>query len=67
MSTSKKTGARQLVNRTAFSGALDNDLLRQLDQLHKETQIPKNRLYDEAVALLLNKHNKGKKTEESSS
>lgn len=58
MANDKKTGSNALVNRAAFSGALDKDLKSKLDDLHKETRIPKNRLYDEAIELLLLKYDK---------
>lgn len=58
MSVPRKRGSAALVHRTPFSGALDNDLSDKLNELHKETKIPKNRLYDEAIELLLNKYNK---------
>lgn len=46
----------QLVNREPFSGALDKTLYERLHELHERTGIPKNRLYDQAIELLLEKY-----------
>lgn len=43
----------RLVNRTAFANALRNDLHEALNQLAKDTHIPKSILLDKAVELLL--------------
>ena len=50
---------RGLVNRTAISNSLRNDLAEKFEQLHQETQIPKSKLLDKAVELLLEKYGKG--------
>jgi metal-responsive CopG/Arc/MetJ family transcriptional regulator len=46
-----------LKNRTKITTTLDNKLIDKLDKLSKDTRIPKSRLFDEAVGLLLEKHN----------
>jgi len=53
-----KATNRGLVNRKALSNSLRNDLAEQFDQLHKETDIPKSKLLDQAIELLLEKYNK---------
>ena len=50
------SGNRNLKNRVAFSNAIDKELHVAFDQLHKETRIPKSKLLDEAVQLLLEKY-----------
>lgn len=47
---------RGLANRTAFSNAIDTALYQQLEELHRRTRIPKSKLMDEAIQLLLEKH-----------
>ena len=47
---------RGLKNRVAFSNAIDRELYNALEQLHRETRIPKSKLLDEAIELLLEKH-----------
>ncbi|MEK5163202.1 ribbon-helix-helix domain-containing protein [Paenibacillus sp. FSL R5-0527] len=54
----KESGNRGLVNRKALSNSLRNDLAEQFDRLHKETDIPKSKLLDQAIELLLQKYNK---------
>ncbi|WP_082672901.1 ribbon-helix-helix domain-containing protein [Paenibacillus senegalimassiliensis] len=54
----KEAGNRGLVNRKALSNSLRNDLAEKFDKLHKETQVPKSKLLDQAVELLLEQHNK---------
>lgn len=49
---------KELVNRTRFSNALRNDLMKALNELHAETKIPKSLLFDEAIELLLEKYNR---------
>lgn len=49
---------KSLRNRTPFSTTVDNKLLQELEDLHQETRIPKSKLTDEAIALLLKKHQK---------
>ena len=50
------SGNRNLKNRVAFSNAIDKELHVAFEQLHKETRIPKSKLLDEAVQLLLGKY-----------
>ncbi len=52
------TEPSELVNRTRFSNALRNDLLKGLNELNAETKIPKSLLLDEAIELLLEKYNR---------
>lgn len=47
---------RGLKNRVAFSNAIEIKLAEAFEQLHKETRIPKSKLLDEAIELLLIKH-----------
>lgn len=47
-----------MVNRVRFTSSLDKKLMPRLDQLAKETRIPKSRLLDEAVEDLLKKYEK---------
>jgi hypothetical protein len=47
---------RGLAHRTPISNAIDNHLLVQFDLLHQRTRIPKSKLLDEAIELLLEKH-----------
>ena len=47
---------RGLKNRIAFSNAIETKLYEAFNQLHKETKIPKSKLLDEAIALLLQKY-----------
>lgn len=51
------TKKNRLVNRTPFANALRNDLHQALDDLNKETGIPKSKLLDQAIELLLEKYN----------
>lgn len=44
---------RGLKTRTPFSNSLDNQLWKDFQQLHEETKIPKSKLLDEAIELLL--------------
>ncbi|MEK3867031.1 ribbon-helix-helix domain-containing protein [Paenibacillus sp. FSL H7-0716] len=53
-----KPGNRGLVNRKAFSNSLRNDLSQAFNELHKETEIPKSKLLDQAIELLLEKYSK---------
>jgi metal-responsive CopG/Arc/MetJ family transcriptional regulator len=46
-----------LKNRTKITTTLDNKLIVKLDKLSKDTRIAKSKLFDEAVELLLKKHN----------
>jgi len=56
---------RGLVTRRAFGNSIRNDLADRLDEIHEETQIPKSKLLDQAVELLLVKYNKGQEGEKS--
>ncbi len=47
----------KLINRTAFASTLRNDLNEKLNELSDKTDIPKSKLFDQAVTLLLNKYN----------
>ncbi len=47
---------RGLAHRTPISNAIDNRLFAQFEQLHQRTRIPKSKLLDEAIELLLQKH-----------
>lgn len=47
---------RGLKNRKTFSNAIDIALFEQFDKLAKQTRIPKSKLLDEAIELLLNKY-----------
>ena len=49
---------RQTINRAQTSTSLDKYLLETLNELSKETRIPKSLLFDEALELLFEKHNK---------
>lgn len=53
-----KPGNRGLVNRKAFSNSLRNDLSEAFNELHVGTSIPKSKLLDQAIELLLEKHKK---------
>ena len=44
------------VNRTRLVSSLDNNLIKPLNELSKQTRIPKSRLLDEAVEDLLKKY-----------
>ncbi len=45
-----------LKTRIRFSTSLDKDLASKLETLSEETRIPKSKLVDEAISLLLEKH-----------
>lgn len=47
---------RGLTTRKAFSNAIDKQLFESFEQLHKDTRIPKSKLLDEAIELLLEKY-----------
>lgn len=49
-------GNKQLKNRTPINSAIKIELNNKLVELSKETRIPKSKLLDEAVELLLNKY-----------
>ena len=47
---------RKEVNRTRFSTSVDIKLLETLDNLSKETRIPKSKLVDMALEMLFEKY-----------
>jgi predicted DNA-binding protein len=47
---------RGLKNRRAFSNSLSNELYQSFEQLHQATRIPKSKLLDEAISLLIEKY-----------
>lgn len=47
---------KDLKNRVRFSTSLDKDLAKLLDDLSTNTRIPKSKLVDEAIEMLLAKH-----------
>lgn len=49
---------RGLKNRTAFSNAIDTRLFEAFEELRKETEIPKSKLLDKAIKLLLKEYGK---------
>ena len=49
-------GNPNLKNRHAFSNAIDKALFEAFEQLHRDTRVPKSKLLDEAVELLLRKY-----------
>lgn len=49
---------RGLTNRRNISNAIDKDLFEKFDNLSAETMIPKSKLLDQAVELLLKKYGK---------
>ncbi len=49
---------RGLRTRKTLSNAIDKELHEKLDQLSKETRIPKSKLLDEAIEMLLEKYGK---------
>lgn len=54
---------RGLKNRRAFSNAIDRELFEAFEQLHKKTRIPKSKLLDEAIQMLLDKYQGDKKNQ----
>lgn len=48
--------AGKLVNRTKLGDAIHNDLYEKLNILKENTRIPRSKLLDEAVELLLEKY-----------
>ena len=48
--------AGKLVNRTKLGDAIDNNLYDKLNILKENTRIPRSKLLDEAVELLLEKY-----------
>lgn len=51
---------RGLKTRRAFSNAIDKDLFVAFEQIHKETRIPKSKLLDEAIQMLIEKYKTAK-------
>ncbi|WP_300891572.1 ribbon-helix-helix domain-containing protein [uncultured Clostridium sp.] len=47
---------KDLKNRVRFSTSLDKDLAKRLEDLSITTRIPKSKLVDEAIEILLDKH-----------
>lgn len=50
--------SNDLINRKRFTSTLENDLLKNLQELSKETMIPISKLLDSAVEQLLKEHGK---------
>jgi predicted DNA-binding protein len=50
------SGNPSLKNRVAFSNAMAKELYEKFEQLQKDTRIPKSKLFDEAIELLLKKY-----------
>ncbi len=46
-----------LTTRKRFATTVDKKLLKKLDKLSEETRIPKSKLIDESIELLLKEHN----------
>lgn len=46
-----------LVNRGGLATSIDKDLLRKLNLLKEQTRIDRSKLLDEAIELLLERHN----------
>jgi metal-responsive CopG/Arc/MetJ family transcriptional regulator len=51
----------KLVNRTKLGDAVDNTLLEELTKLSKETNVPRSKLLDLAIELLLKEKEKERK------
>nr|DAY96641.1 MAG TPA: Ribbon-helix-helix domain [Caudoviricetes sp.] len=49
---------KDLKNRIRFSTSMDIELSKKLEELSKQTRIPKSKLVDEAIEMLVNKYNK---------
>ena len=45
-----------LVNRIKVTTSIDKELSKKIDELSDKTRIPKSKLFDEAIELLLKKH-----------
>jgi metal-responsive CopG/Arc/MetJ family transcriptional regulator len=54
----KKSTQRELVNRKRFNTSVDINLLNSLDELSEKTMIPKSKLIDRALELLLKEYDK---------
>lgn len=57
--TPKPSKNRGLANRRAFSNAIDAKLFDDFTKLAAETKIPKSKLLDEAIELLIKKYQDG--------
>jgi hypothetical protein len=53
-----KLANRDLKTRTAFSNAVDSELLDKLKEYSQESGIPLSKLLDKAIELLLKEHKK---------
>lgn len=51
-----KSPQRQLVNRKRFNTSVDIELLANLDELSSRTLIPKSKLIDRAIELVLEEY-----------
>ncbi len=49
---------QNLKNRVSFGSSLDKNLWAALEQLHQTSRVPKSRLLDEAIELLLQHRSK---------
>ena len=49
---------KDLKNRVRFSTSMDIELSKKLEELSKQTRIPKSKLGDESIEMLVNKYNK---------
>lgn len=49
---------KDLKNRVRFSTSMEIELAKKLEELSKETRIPKSKLVDEAIEMLVNKYSK---------
>lgn len=47
---------KDLKNRIRFSTSMDIELSKKLEELSKQTRIPKSKLVDEAIEMLVNKY-----------
>lgn len=47
----------ELVNRARLATSIDKELLNKLNMLKQKTRIDRSKLLDEAIELLLEKHN----------
>lgn len=47
---------KDLKNRVRFSTSMDIELSKKLEELSKQTRIPKSKLVDEAIEMLVNKY-----------
>ena len=56
MSGEKKLGRPKLDDRKKICLAINSDLIKGLNELHRKTRVPKSRLMDSALALLLSSH-----------